>query len=133
MQVIAFASVAILFLTGILSALAANHQAPATRVVSPSGTGLFTAPGTPHGATPDGSLAHPPATLNLNVTLPVFLSSNERGEPEVVTGRVVVPQTIWRPSAPSSAEGSGRSRSDRFSPRHRPGMAEGPAVLDIVA
>ena len=76
--------------------------ASATPVEGPSGSAFYTPPSpTPAGSA--GELVwYRPATANLNVTLPsnkawtvLYQSTDEQGNPDWVTGTVIVPTTKW--------------------------------------
>ncbi len=82
--------------------LAVPSGAAAAPVEGPSGSAFYTPPTT----TPDGSAGelvwYRPATVNLNVTLPsikawtvLYQSTGQHGEPDWVTGTVIVPTAKW--------------------------------------
>jgi hypothetical protein len=86
----------------VLLALAMVSTASATPVEGPAGSAFYTPPST----TPAGSAGelvwYRPATINLDVTLPsnkawtvLYQSTGQRGEPDWVTGTVIVPSTKW--------------------------------------
>ncbi|HTU79911.1 MAG TPA: lipase family protein [Solirubrobacteraceae bacterium] len=83
-------------------ALAMAASASAAPVEGPSGSAFYTPPST----TPAGSAGelvwYRPATINLGVTLPsnkawtvLYQSTGEHGEPDWVTGTVIVPSAKW--------------------------------------
>jgi hypothetical protein len=85
-----------------LFALASASTASATPVEGPSGSAFYTPPST----TPAGSAGeliwYRPATVNLQVSLPsnkawtvLYQSTGQRGEPDFVTGTVIVPTSKW--------------------------------------
>jgi hypothetical protein len=85
-----------------LCALASASTASATPVEGPSGSAFYTPPST----TPAGSAGeliwYRPATVNLQVSLPsnkawtvLYQSTGQRGEPDFVTGTVIVPTSKW--------------------------------------
>jgi pimeloyl-ACP methyl ester carboxylesterase len=82
--------------------LATASVASATPVEGPEGMEFYEPPA----ATPAGSAGelvwYRPATVNLNVTLPsnkawsvLYQSSNQQGQPDFVTGTVIVPTAKW--------------------------------------
>ena len=86
----------------VLLALAMVSTASATPVEGPAGSAFYTPPST----TPAGSAGelvwYRPATINLDVTLPsnkawtvLYQSTGQRGEPDWVTGTVIVPSSKW--------------------------------------
>ena len=81
--------------------------ASATPVEGPSGSAFYTPPS----PTPTGSVGelvwYRPATVNLNVTLPsnkawtvLYQSTDQHGQPDWVTGTVIVPTAAWKGSGP---------------------------------
>jgi len=85
-----------------LFALALASTASATPVEGPSGSAFYTPPS----KTPAGSAGeliwYRPATVNLQVSLPsnkawtvLYQSTGQRGEPDFVTGTVIVPSSKW--------------------------------------
>src|SRR5277367_1886160 len=82
--------------------LAVPSGADATPVEGPSGSAFYTPP-SPIPAGIAGELVwYRPATVNLNVTLPsnkawtvLYQSTDQHGQPDWVTGTVVVPTTKW--------------------------------------
>jgi Secretory lipase len=85
-----------------LCALASASTASAAPVEGPSGSAFYTPPST----TPAGSAGeliwYRPATVNLQVSLPsnkawtvLYQSTGQRGEPDFVTGTVIVPTSKW--------------------------------------
>jgi hypothetical protein len=86
----------------VLLALTMVATASATPVEGPSGSAFYTPPS----STPAGSAGelvwYRPATINLDVTLPsnkawtvLYQSTGQRGEPDWVTGTVIVPSAKW--------------------------------------
>jgi hypothetical protein len=82
--------------------LAATSAASAAPVEGPSGSAFYTPPTT----TPTGSAGeliwYRPATVDLQVSLPsnkawtlLYQSTGQRGEPDFVTGTVIVPSSKW--------------------------------------
>lgn len=86
----------------VVLALTMAATASATPVEGPAGEAFYTPPSsTPAGST--GELIwYRPATVNLQVPLPankawtvLYQSTGQRGEPDFVTGTVIVPSTKW--------------------------------------
>ena len=82
--------------------LAMASVAYATPVEGPSGSAFYTPPSTLTGHAGE-LISYRPATVNLNVTLPsyyawnvLYQSSNQQGQPDPVTGTVIVPQAPWK-------------------------------------
>ena len=93
------------FALSIVFVLAMAPAAFATPVEGPSGSAFYTPPApTPAGSA--GELVwYRPATVNLNVTLPavkawtvLYQSTDQHGQPDWVTGTVIVPTASWRGS-----------------------------------
>jgi pimeloyl-ACP methyl ester carboxylesterase len=87
----------------VVSVLAMAPPASATPVEGPEGTAFYTAPSSPPAGVTGELIWYRPATLNLNVPLPankawkvLYQSSNQQGEPDPVTGTVVVPTAAWK-------------------------------------
>jgi hypothetical protein len=97
---------AVLALTAVL-ALAAAAPAWATPVEGPAGEAFYTPPS----STPAGSAGeliwYRPASIDLKVSLPankawtvLYQSTAQRGEPDFVTGTVIVPTSKWTGKGP---------------------------------
>lgn len=91
--------------TLMLAGASLPSTASAAAVEGPSGSAFYTPPtASPSGVA--GELVwYRPATVNLNVTLPsikawtvLYQSSNEQGQPDWVTGTVIVPTAAWKGS-----------------------------------
>ncbi len=96
------AAFATTLLIGAALALIATSDASASPVLGPSGSAFYTAPSPLPSGSPGELISYRPATVNLNVTLPennawnvMYLSTNQQGEPDVVTGTVIVPKAAW--------------------------------------
>ena len=96
-------AVAVVLAVSVLVGLAVPLSASATPVEGPAGSAFYTPPTT----TPGGSVGelawYRPATVNLNVTLPankawtvLYQSTDQHGQPDWVTGTVIVPTAAWR-------------------------------------
>jgi Secretory lipase len=86
-----------------LAALLTAASASASPVIGPEGSAFYTPPtSSPKGSA--GELVwYRPATLNLKVPLPgnkawtvLYQSTDQRGNPDFVTGTVIVPTSTWR-------------------------------------
>lgn len=93
---------AALALGGAVMAFVAASDASAAPVVGASGMAFYTPPSSLPSGSPGELISYRPATVNLNVTLPavnawnvMYLSTNQQGEPDVVTGTVLVPKGAW--------------------------------------
>jgi pimeloyl-ACP methyl ester carboxylesterase len=93
---------AALALCGAVLAFVTASDAAAAPVLGPSGMAFYTAPSPLPSGSPGELISYRPATVNLNVTLPeanawnvMYLSTNQQGEPDVVTGTVIVPKAAW--------------------------------------
>jgi len=92
----------VVFALSIFGILTVPAVASATPVEGPSGSAFYTPP-TPAPTGNAGELIwYRPATLNLKVTLPenkawtvLYQSTAQRGEPDFVTGTVIVPTARW--------------------------------------
>jgi Secretory lipase len=89
----------------VLVVLIVPSYAAATPVEGPSGSAFYTPPS----PSPSGSAGelvwYRPATVNLNVTLPgvkawtvLYQSTDQHGQPDWVTGTVIVPTATWHGS-----------------------------------
>jgi hypothetical protein len=84
-------------------ALAASAPlAAAAPVEGPSGPAFYTPPGSSPTGTTGELIRYRPATINLKVPLPsnkawtvMYQSSDQHGQPDFVTGTVIVPSTRW--------------------------------------
>jgi hypothetical protein len=90
-----------LFTSAVFGSILASG-ASAAPVVGPSGMAFYTPPSPLPSGSPGELVSYRPATVNLNVTLPessawnvMYLSTNQQGEPDVVTGTVIVPKAAW--------------------------------------
>jgi Secretory lipase len=86
----------------ILLALATAATASATPVEGPSGEAFYTPPSEKPAGSAGELIRYRPATLNLKVPLPankawtvMYQSTAQRGEPDFVTGTVIVPTSKW--------------------------------------
>jgi Secretory lipase len=82
--------------------LVVASSAWASPVVGPEGSAFYTPPTTTPKGTAGELIWYRPATLNLKVTLPsnkawtvLYQSTAQRGEPDFVTGTVIVPTAAW--------------------------------------
>ncbi|MHB8491947.1 MAG: lipase family protein [Solirubrobacteraceae bacterium] len=87
--------------------LAMTSSALASPVEGPSGEAFYTPPATLPEGGPGTLIWYRPTSVNLNVTLPgvtaydvMYKSTNETGNPNVVTGTVLVPTAAWSGSGP---------------------------------
>jgi len=85
-----------------LAILVMASSASASPVVGPEGSAFYTPPTTTPKGTAGELIWYRPATMNLKVTLPgnkawtvLYQSTAQRGEPDFVTGTVIVPTTKW--------------------------------------
>jgi pimeloyl-ACP methyl ester carboxylesterase len=96
------ASLATALALAVVLILAIAATASATPVEGPTGSAFYTPPA----PSPSGSAGelvwYRPATVNLNVTLPsvkawtvLYQSTNQQGQPDWVTGTVIVPTAKW--------------------------------------
>jgi hypothetical protein len=106
---------AALALGGAIVAFVAASDADAAPVVGQSGMAFYTPPSPLPSGSPGELVSYRPATVNLNVTLPavnawnvMYLSTNQQGEPDVVTGTVIVPKAAYYGTRPvvTYAEGT---------------------------
>ena len=93
---------AALALCGAVMAFVAASDASAAPVVGESGMAFYTPPSPLPSGSPGELISYRPATVNLNVTLPaanawnvMYKSTNQQGEPDMVTGTVIVPKATW--------------------------------------
>ena len=87
----------------ILVSLTGPSAASATPVEGPSGSAFYTPPSTTPAGTAGELVWYRPASVNLDVALPgikawtvLYQSTDEHGNPDWVTGTVIVPTAAWR-------------------------------------
>jgi Secretory lipase len=85
-----------------LVALMMASGASASPVVGPSGSAFYTPPSPLPAGGPGNLIWYRPTSVNLNVTLPsvnawdvLYQSSDQQGQPDPVTGTVIVPTAAW--------------------------------------
>ncbi len=83
------------------------HASTITPVVGPSGLAFYTPPSTLPTGNPGSLIQYAPITLNLGSTAPansanviMYLSTDQSGNPDVVTGTVILPTAPWTGSGP---------------------------------
>ena len=119
LQNIAFASVFAVLFMGVLGALTVTPHA-SSKPSTGAGAGESVQPAVP--------------TVNLNVMLPVYLTRNERDEPEVLSGTVVVPGGELSTSYGTPRGGVVGSYAGVLQAGAQAAMtSEGQARLDIIA
>jgi pimeloyl-ACP methyl ester carboxylesterase len=95
------------FALSVLFVLVTASAASATPVEGPAGSAFYTPPSAIPAGTTGELIWYRPATVNLNVTLPsnkawtvLYQSTNQQGQPDPVTGTVIVPTAAWTGKGP---------------------------------